>query len=167
MDEDYTLQLEFLESQMNAANQDVLTQDVSFDDDSRRQLEQLQLFEEREAEKVARLENMLVSMFFSWASSLAALEAKGLEGLTRSPICDQIESLVRPFSLAILSMTVLNSLRLIDILKKFLCYKYLFSYVMLTCFRKPLMFLFFEIFIPKNGCFFTCPNGRYFFCFFS
>ena len=60
LDEDYNLQLEFLESQLNAANEDVLTQDKIFDDDSRQQLEQLQLFEEREAEKVAKLENVLV-----------------------------------------------------------------------------------------------------------
>ena len=60
LDEDYNLQLEFLESQLNAANEDVLTRDKIFDDDSRQQLEQLQLFEEREAEKVAKLENVLV-----------------------------------------------------------------------------------------------------------
>ena len=35
LDEDYNLQLEFLESQLNAANEDVLTQDKIFDDDSR------------------------------------------------------------------------------------------------------------------------------------
>lgn len=74
LDEDYNLQLEFLESQLNAANEDVLTQDKCFDDDSRQQLEQLQLFEEREAEKVARLENMLVSMFFSPPESASAAE---------------------------------------------------------------------------------------------
>ena len=73
IDEDYNLQIEFLESQLIAAN-DFTEADVIFDDDSRRQLEQLQLIEDREAEKVTRLENMLVSMLFSPPESEHAAE---------------------------------------------------------------------------------------------
>ena len=60
---------------------DDLTGDIIFDDDNKMQMEQLRALEEREAKKVARLEAMLVSMFFSPPESqnAAALVQKRME----------------------------------------------------------------------------------------
>ena len=79
LEENHNLQIEYLEKQLIAA--DDLTGDIIFDDDSKMQMEQLRALEEREAEKVARLEAMLVSMFFSPPESqnAAALVQKRME----------------------------------------------------------------------------------------